>query len=112
MQWRRTSDLSERSLRPEPGQGPAEVDGNPVHLLRNTHDKCVSVDRLNRTESTASGLLKRKHAHRKCFHRENYTSETTNRHIIRQKRPELEVKTKIDGPKAETDWISRLPRSK
>ena len=29
----------ERALRPEASQGPDEVDGNPVHLLRHTHGK-------------------------------------------------------------------------
>ena len=33
---------TERALRPEAGQGPDEVDVNPVHLLRHPHGKRVA----------------------------------------------------------------------
>ena len=69
MQWQRTSDLSERALRPKAGQGPDEADGNHVHLLRHPHSKRGAAGGQDRAESIAGGVLKRRHAHRKCFHR-------------------------------------------
>ena len=63
MLWQRTSDLSKRAPRPKAGQGPDEADGNPVHLLRHSHGKRGAAGRQDRAESTAGGLLKRKHAH-------------------------------------------------
>ena len=38
-----TFGLVKRALRPEPGQGPDEADGNPVHLLRHPHGECCVV---------------------------------------------------------------------
>ena len=58
---------TERALRLEAGQGPDEADGNPVHLLRHPHGKRGAAGGQDRTESTAGGLLKRKHAHRKAL---------------------------------------------
>ena len=79
---------AERALRLEAGQGPDEVDGNPVHLLRHPHGKRGAAGRQDRAESTAGGLLKRKYAHRKVLSRGNYASVIANRQIIRPKRPE------------------------
>ena len=87
-QWQRTSDLFERALRPEASQGPDEVDGNPVHLLRHPHGKRGAAGRQDRAESTAGGLLKRKYAHRKVLSRGNYASVIENGQKIRPKRPE------------------------
>ena len=42
---------TERALRPEAGQGPDEVDGNPVHLLRHTHSKRGAADRQDSAET-------------------------------------------------------------
>ena len=64
-----TSMHSVRALRPEASQGPDEVDGNPVHLLRNTHGKRCAAGGQDRAESTAGGLMKRKYAHRNVLHR-------------------------------------------
>ena len=58
---------TERALRPKASQGPDEADGNPVHLLRHPHGKRGAAGGQDRTESTAGGLLKRKHAHRKAL---------------------------------------------
>ena len=69
MRWKRTSELPERALRPEAGQGPDEVDGNPVHLLRHPHGKRGATGGQDRTESTAGGLLKRNMHIETCFHR-------------------------------------------
>lgn len=69
MRWQRTSGLSERAPRAEPGQGPDKAEGNPVHLLRHPHDKRGAVGGQNRTETTTGGLLNRKHAHRNVLHR-------------------------------------------
>ena len=69
MRWQRTSELSERVLRPEAGLGSDEVDGNPIHLLRHPHGKRGATGGQDRAESTAGGLLKRKHAHRKVLSR-------------------------------------------
>ena len=88
MRWQRTSELPERALRPEASQGSDEVDGNPVHLLWHPHGKRGAVDRQDRAESTAGGLLKRKHAHRKVLSRGNYASVKEIGQIIRSKRPE------------------------
>ena len=78
MQWQRTSYSSVRALRPEAVQGSDEVDGNPVHLLRHPHGKRGAVDRQDRAESTAGGLLKRKHAHGKLLSQRNYASVIEN----------------------------------
>ena len=113
MRWQRTSDSSERALRPKASQGPDEVDGNPVHLFRNPHGKRGAAGRQDRAESTAGGCLKRKYAHRKVLsrgglrlcHREltkNPAESTGMRYKTR----------KYNGLKAETDGISRLLRSK
>ena len=79
---------TERALRPEASQGPDEVDGNPVHLLRHPHGKRGAAGRQNRAESTAGGLLKREHAHRKVLSRGDYASVIENGQKIRPKRPE------------------------
>ena len=79
---------TERALRPEAGQGPDEADGNPVHLLRHPHGKRGAAGEQDRAESTAGGLLKREHAHRKVLSRRNYASAIDNRQKIRPKRPE------------------------
>lgn len=78
MQWQRTSDLSERALRPEAGQGSDEADGNPVHLLRHPHGKRSAAGGQDRSESTAGGLLKRKHAHGNVLSQGNYASVIEN----------------------------------
>lgn len=88
MQWQRTSDLSERALRPKTSQDPDEVDGNPVHLLRHPHGKRAAVGGQNRAESTAGGLLKRKHAHKNVLPHGNYASIKENGQKIRPKRTE------------------------
>ena len=68
-----------RELRPEAIQGPEEADGNPVHLLlRHPHGKRGAAGGQNRTESTAGGLLKRKHAHRNVLSQGNYASVMEN----------------------------------
>ena len=59
-----TSNLPVRALRPKASQGPDEVDGNPVPLLRHTHGKRGAAGGQDRAESTAGGLMKRKYAHR------------------------------------------------
>lgn len=79
---------TERALRPEASQGPDEVDGNPVHLLRHPHGKRGAAGRQDRTESTAGSLLKRKYAHGEVLSRGNYASVIENRQKIRPKRPE------------------------
>ena len=61
--------LVKRALRPEAGQGPDVVDGNPVHLLRHPHGKRGTAGGQDRAESTAGGLLKRKYAHGNVLHR-------------------------------------------
>ena len=66
----------------------AEVDGNPVHLLRHPHGKRGAAGRQNRAESTAGGLLKRKHAHGKVLSQGNCASVIENGQKIRPKRPE------------------------
>ena len=88
MRWQRTSDSSIRALRPEASQGPDEVDGNPVHLLRHPHGKRSAAGGQDRTESTAGGLLKRKHAHGKVLSQGNCASVIENGQKIRPKRPE------------------------
>ena len=88
MQWQRTSDLSERALRPEAGQGSDEADGNPVHLLRHPHGKRGAAGRQDRTESTAGSLLKRKYAHGEVLSRGNYASVIENGQKSRPKRQE------------------------
>lgn len=65
---------TERALRHEPGQGPDEVDGNPVHLLRHPHSMRGAAGGQDRTECTAGGCLKRKHTHRKVLSQGNYAS--------------------------------------
>ena len=62
---------TERALRPEAGQGPDEADGNPVHLLRHPHGKRGAAGGQDRAESTAGGLMKRKHAHRQVLSQGN-----------------------------------------
>ena len=84
---------AERALRPQASQGPDEVDGNPVHLLRHPHSKRGAAGRQDRAESTAGSLLKRKYAHRKVLSRGNYASVIANRQIIRPKRPDWDIKT-------------------
>ena len=69
MRWQRTSDLSERTLQPGATQGPDGADGNPVLLLRHPHSKCGAAAGQDRADSTAGGLLKRKHAHRNVLSR-------------------------------------------
>ena len=54
MQWQRTSDLSERALRPEASQDPDEADGNPVHLLRHPHSKRGAAGGQDREQMAAS----------------------------------------------------------
>ena len=88
MRWQRTSDSSERALRPKASQGPDEVDGNPVHLLRHSHGKRGAAGGQDRTKSTVGGCLKRKYAHRKVLSRGNYASVIENGQKIRPKRPE------------------------
>ena len=88
MQWQRTSGLSVRALRPEPGQGQDKADGNPVHLLRHTHGKHGVAGGQHRTESTAGGLMKRKHAHRNVLSQGNDASVIENGQNNRPKRPE------------------------
>ena len=78
MQWQRTSDLSARSLRPEAGQGPDEADGNPVHHLWYPYGKPGAAGGQDRTESTAGGLVKRKHAHGKVLSQGNCASVIEN----------------------------------
>ena len=51
MRWQRTSYSSIKALRPEASQGPDEVDGNPVHLLRHTHCKRGAADRQDSAET-------------------------------------------------------------
>ena len=63
--------LVKRALRPEATQGPDEVDGNLVHLLRHPHGKRGAAGGQDRAESTACGLLKRKHAQGKVLSRGN-----------------------------------------
>ena len=79
---------TERSLRPEAGQGPDEADGNHVHLLRHSHGKRVAAGGQDRAESTAGGYLKRKHAHGKALSQGNCVSVIENGQKIRPKRPE------------------------
>ena len=76
---------TERALRPEACQGPDETDGNPVHLLRHSHGKCGAAGVQNRAESTAGGLVKRKHAHRKSLSQGNCSSVIENGQTIRPK---------------------------
>ena len=53
-------------------------------------------DRIEqRVQSTAGGLLKRKYAHRKVLSQGNYASVIENRHNIRPKRPERDIKKEI-----------------
>ena len=49
--------------------GFALVDGNPVHLLRHSRGKRCAAGGHYRAESTACGLLKRKHAHGNVLNR-------------------------------------------
>ena len=79
---------TERALRPEASQGPDEVDGNPVHLLRHPHSKRGAAGRQDRAESTAGGCLKRKYAHREVLSRGNCASVIENGQKIRTKRPD------------------------
>ena len=95
MQWQRTSYSSVRALRPEAVQGSDEVNGNPVHLLRHTHGKRGAAGGQDRTERTAGGLLKRKHAHGKVLSQGNYASVIENGQNNRPKRPEWDIKTYI-----------------
>ena len=83
-----TSMHSVRALRPEASQGPDEVDGNPVHLLRHPHGKRGAAGRQDRTESTAGACLKRKHAHINVLSQRNYASVIENGQTIRPKQPE------------------------
>ena len=104
---------TERALRPKASQGPDEVDGNPVHLLRHPHSKRGAAGRQDRAESTAGGLLKRKYAHEKVLsqgelrlcHRE-WTKNPAETIGMRYK------KRNFGDPNAEMDGISRLLRSK
>lgn len=99
----------------EASQGPDEADGNPVHLLRHTHGKLGAAGGQDRTESTAGGLLRRKHAHKKvlskgwiklCLSKRMGTNEPTEMTGTRYKNVNLmDRKQKIDGD-------SRLPQSK
>ena len=66
-------------------QGPDVVDGNPVHLLRHPHSNRGAVGGQDKTESTAGGLVKRKHAHRNVLSRGNYASVIENGQKIRPK---------------------------
>ena len=77
-----------RALPPEASQGPDEADGNPVHLLLHPHGKRGAAGGQDRAESTACGLLKRKHAHRNVLTQGNYASVIENGQKIRPKRPE------------------------
>ena len=76
---------TERALRPEASQGPDEVDGNPVHLIRHSHGKRSAVGGQDRAESTAGACLKRKHAHGKVLSQGNYASVIENGQKIRPK---------------------------
>ena len=78
MQWQRSSSLPARALRSEAGQGPDEVDGNPVHLLRHPHSKRGAAGGQDRTESTAGGCMKRQHTHGKVLSQGNYASVIEN----------------------------------
>ena len=51
-------------------------------------------DRIEQ-RATAGGLLKRKYAHRKVLSQGNYASVIENRHNIRPKRPERDIKKEI-----------------
>ena len=63
---------------PEAGQGSDEVDGNPVHLLRHPHSKRCAAGGQDRAESTAGGLVKRKHALGNVLSQGNYASVREN----------------------------------
>ena len=69
---------TERALRPEASQGPDEADGNPVHLLRHPHGKRGAAGGQDRAESTAGGLVKRKHALGNVLSQGNYASVREN----------------------------------
>ena len=56
----------------------SEADGNPVHLLRHPHGERGAAGGHDRAESTAGGLLKRKHAHGKVLSQGNYASVIDN----------------------------------
>ena len=79
-------------MRPEAGQGPDEADGNPVHLLWDSHGKRVAAGGQDRAESTAGGLLKRKDAHRNVLSQGNYASAIVNGQIVRPKRQKRDIK--------------------
>ena len=68
--------------------GFALVDGNPVHLLRHSRGKRCAASGHYRAESTACGLLKRKHAHGIVLSQGNYAPVIKNGQKIRPKRPE------------------------
>ena len=86
---------TERALRPEASQGPDEADGNPIHLLRHQHGKYGAFGGQDRAESTAGGLLKRKHAHRKVLSQGNCASVIENGQKIRPKRPERDINVNL-----------------
>ena len=77
--------LTKEALRLAASQGPDEADGNPVHLLRHSYGKRGAAGGQDRAESTAGGLLKRKHAHREVLSRGNYASVIENGQKIRPK---------------------------
>ena len=76
------------AYKPEAGQGPNEAGGNPVHLLRHPLGKRGAAGGKDRTESTAGGVLKRKHAHSNVLSQRSYASVIENGQIVRPKRPE------------------------
>ena len=80
------------------GSRPGQSWRNHVHLLRHPHSKRGAAGRQDRAESTVGGLLKRKYAHRKVLSQGNYASVIENRHNIRPKRPERDIKTEIWWP--------------
>ena len=77
-----------KSTTTKASQGPDEVDGNPVHLLRHPHGKRGAAGGQDRAESTAGGLLKRKRTHGKVLSQGNYASAIENGQKNRPKRPE------------------------
>ena len=67
-----------KHLRAITPQGMDEADGDPVHLLRHPHGKRGAADGRDRAESTAGGILKRKHAHGNVLSQWNCASVMEN----------------------------------
>ena len=55
-----------------------EADGDPVNLLRHPQGKRGAADGRDRAESTAGGILKRKHAHGNVLSQWNCASVMEN----------------------------------